>query len=115
MNRMRDWIEKSNWWIPLFIKLLYPIFIFLGMVVGNYLIGYFGVMTETKSKEKYYDKYHIDSCLTNITTFNTIIIGQIDKLKENDRITKDRMKINRKEIVKLNNMHRLSTEDYPID
>jgi CBS domain containing-hemolysin-like protein len=111
---MKTWIEKNQFWIHWAIKLSYPVMIFLGLAVGNYLIGYFGVETQVHASQLYVTKSHIDSCLTSQSKFNDHTAALLERLDRVDKTITERQKIDREHVVILNNKHNIPTRDYPI-
>jgi CBS domain containing-hemolysin-like protein len=104
---MRNWIEKSEWWLIWVIRLMYPTAIIIGLALGNYLIAYFGIETKAHATETYLQK-------TEQAQFNT---NTVTLLKEQDKMIDlmvRRSVIDREHIVILNQKHNIPTKDYPI-
>jgi hypothetical protein len=103
----KDWIEKNEWWLHWAIKLLYPVALFLGLAVGNLLIGYFGIETKVHASETYTNKAEQEK-------FNNKTVTALERLDRLNLTMSERQEIDRKQIVALNNKHGMPTVDYPL-
>jgi hypothetical protein len=103
----KDWMERNAFWLHWLWKFLIPVALLLGSALGSYFISYFGIETKVHAAETYQTK--ADALQSAIVQAKTE--DEFKRLLIEFRI---RQVVDRKEIVKLNNGHNYSTEDYPI-
>lgn len=110
----KDWIEKHYVILNIVWKFLIPVSLFLGSLMGNYFISFYGIETKASAAQTYATKESLKD------TRDAMKMDSIARAKTDDEYKKMmitlglRQEVDRRAIVKLNYKNGLQTEDYPI-
>jgi maltodextrin utilization protein YvdJ len=102
---MKHLLEKHNWWLQWAWKSLLVILVLISGYLIPMAIARYNIETTTHAAETYLTRKQFEEVNAKIMD----VLNDLEAMSERYRL---RQKIDRAEIVKINNLHKVPTADY---